>query len=78
MVMEGDILFLKRITVLLIMSLLLLGCVTTKPVDPRITVIDNFLAVDISITGVSSVINNSGFIEIQVTGVNKTNFYKQL
>ncbi|MBU1054132.1 MAG: YcfL family protein [Proteobacteria bacterium] len=49
----------------------------TKPVDPRINIIGNFLVTDISITDVSSVINNSGFMEIQVVGINKTAFYKQ-
>jgi uncharacterized protein YcfL len=52
--------------------------VTTKPVSQRITIIDNFLATDISVTDVSSAINSSGFMEVQVTGINKTDFYKQL
>lgn len=74
-------LFLKRIIVLLFMLLMLISCVTTKPIGPivpRITVIDNFLKADILITEASSILNSSGFIEVQVTGINKTAFYKQL
>jgi len=59
------------------LMLLLTGCVTTRPVDPRITIIDTFLTTDITITDVSSIVNNGGLIEIQVTGTNQTSFYKK-
>lgn len=54
------------------------NCAVTKAVDQRITVIDNFLATKITITNVIVVDNKSDFMEIQVTGINKTQFYKQL
>ncbi len=63
---------------ILVLLLLSAGCATTKSVDPRITVTGAFLASNIEITDVSWAANQSGFMEIQVTGINKTSSYKQL
>ncbi len=68
----------KLRTLMLISAFLLTSCATVGPIDPRVTIIDNFLASDISINTVSSVVNNGGFLVIQVNGVNKTSFYKKL
>lgn len=69
----------KQTVLIFFLSLFFLsGCVTVRPVDPRVRIIDNFLASDISITQVSSVRDKGGLLEIQVTGVNNTSYYKKL
>jgi len=68
----------KVIIGILISYLILTGCAGVQTVDPRVSIIDNFLAADISINKVLSRINSSGFMEIQINGVNKTLFYKKL
>ena len=57
---------------------MLTSCATARYIEPRITIIDNLLASEISINNVSAVVNNGGFLVIQVNGVNKTSFYKKL
>lgn len=57
---------------------LLTNCATVRRIDPRIAIIDRFLTTDITITDVSSIVNNGGLVEIQVTGANQTSFYKKL
>lgn len=70
---------LQKLRVMMLMSLLILtSCSTVQPVDPRITIVDTSLIYDISISTVLSTINNSGFMVIQVNGVNKSSFYKKL
>jgi len=54
------------------------GCATTRPVDPRVKIIDDFLSPNISITEVSSRINEGEFLEVQVTGFNRASVYKKL
>lgn len=56
------------------------GCASVHPTfepDPRVTIIDSSLSSCIAITDVISKINQSGLMEIQVNGVNKTSFYKK-
>jgi uncharacterized protein YcfL len=79
-IFDGGIMIVSRFIKLIILFVMLTttNCVATKPVDPRVTVIDNFLTTDISITDVTAVDNKSGFMETQVTGINKTSLYKQL
>ena len=70
---------LHKQTILILLTVFLLSsCVTVRPVDPRITIIDSFLGSEISINNVLSVINDGDFLEIQVTGRNQTAFYKKL
>lgn len=70
---------LQKLNILILLSVFLLtSCVTARPVDPRVIIIDNFLASDISISNVSSMINSGGLLVIQVTGVNQTTSYKKL
>lgn len=70
---------LKIATILFLFPMFLLtSCASPRPVDQRITVIDKFLATNISITKISSAIDSGGLLEIQVAGINKTSFYKKL
>ena len=70
---------LQKLRILVLISVFMLtSCATARPIDPRVTIVDNFLASDISINNVSSMVNNGGFLEIQVNGLNKTSFYKKL
>ena len=68
----------KKIILILLSLFLLFGCVTARPIDPRVTIIDSFLGSDISISNVSSVFNSGDLLEIQVIGVNQTAYYKKL
>ena len=69
----------QKLRILMLISVFILtSCATVRPIDPKVTIIDNSLASDISINSVSSVVNNGGFLVIQVNGVNKTSFYKKL
>ena len=69
----------QKLSILILLSVFLLtSCVTARPVDSRVTIIDNFLVSDISISNVSSLINSGGFLEIQVSGINQTASYKKL
>jgi uncharacterized protein YcfL len=54
------------------------GCATTQPVDSRVTIIDKFISPSISITEVLSRIDQSGLLEVQVTGFNRSSSYKKL
>ena len=78
LIMEGGMNLSKSVKLIIFLIFLLTSCATARPVDPRVTIIDNFLYADITITNVSSVINNGGFIETQVTGINQSSFYKKL
>lgn len=70
---------LQKVEILILLSVFLIaGCVTARPVDPRVKVIDNYLASDISISNVLSATNSGRLLEVQVTGVNKTALYKKL
>lgn len=72
---------LQKQTILILLAVFLLpSCVVTRSqyIDPRVSVINKRLAAGISISKVSSVRNDSGFLEIQVAGINQTAFYKQL
>lgn len=70
---------LQKLSVLtLLFVFLLTSCATVRPADPRVTIIDNFLASDILVSNVSSVINRGDLLEIQVTGTNNTSSYKKL
>lgn len=69
---------LKFTTLGCLFVLLLVGCATVRPVDPRVTVIDSVLEGNILISNVVSVPNKGGFLEVQVTGENQTRFYKNL
>lgn len=55
-----------------------IGDDTVKRADSKATIIDSFLAYEISITGVKTLINKGGLTEVQLTGVNNTSSYKRL
>lgn len=68
----------KQTLLILFFAFLLSGCVRTQAINPRVSVINRYLALSISISKVSSMINSGGFLEVQVTGMNQTEFYKKL
>jgi len=68
----------KSVKLIVFSMFLLTNCATVRRIDPRIAIIDRFLTTDITITDVSSIVNNGGLVEIQVTGANQTSFYKKL
>ena len=51
---------------------------TAKHADSKATIIDSFLAYEISITEVKALTNKGGLMEVQLTGVNNTSSYKKL
>lgn len=67
----------RSVCQILLFVFLLTGC-ASKFVDSRVTIIGQLLDRDIMITNVSSIVNSNGFKEIQVTGINQTQFYKKL
>lgn len=70
---------LQKQTILISLAVFLLSsCVVTRHIDPRVSIINKHLASGVSISKVSSVRNDSDFLEVQVTGVNQTAFYKKL
>ncbi|MCG8563777.1 MAG: YcfL family protein [Desulfobacterales bacterium] len=62
--------------VLVGLSLMLAACATKPPVDPRVSLVGGPLFVEL--TQVNSRLNSEGFLEVQVTGRNKTQNYKKL
>lgn len=54
------------------------GDETVKHADSKATIIDSLLECEISITGVKTLINKGGLMEVQLTGVNNTSSYKKL
>lgn len=68
----------KLLQLILCFMFVPIGCATVKPImDPRVTIIDHSLSGDLSIINVSSVVNKGGLMEVQVTGINKTSFYRK-
>ena len=63
---------------ILLIIILLASCATTRPLDPRVAIIDDYLSREIEIINVLENENNAGFMEIQVSGYNQTSFYKKL
>ena len=55
-----------------------IGDGTIHHADGKVTIIDSFLAYDISITEVKTRTNTGGLMEVQVTGVNDASSYKKL
>ncbi len=70
---------LRTSTLIILAVFFLAGCVVAPPaIDPRITIIEDDLAADLSILELSTHTTGGGFLEVQVTGMNKTPFYKKL
>ncbi len=63
------------ITICIIM--LLTGCTSMNPIDPRVTIIDDHFFSDLSITGVNVTPHYGDFMEVQVTGRNNASSYKK-
>ncbi len=72
--------FLKKICriMVVIMVLSFFGCAPkTKPMDPRVAIIDTSIARKLPITEVLTHTNPDGFMVVQITGRNYTsNYYK--
>ncbi len=68
----------KKWTWALVSLLLLTSCTAALPPDPRVSIIDNYLKSEIEVSNISYIINSSGLMEVQVSGVNKTGKYKKL
>jgi len=69
----------KTYTVLFFSAWFLFGCATkTQPIDPSVKIIDEFISPSVSITEVSSRIDQSGLLKVQVTGFNRSSSYKKL
>jgi len=51
---------------------------TDRHTDSKVTIIDYFLASEISVTELKTLTNKGGLMEVQLTGVNNTSSYKKL
>lgn len=63
---------------LIFMALGLPGCGSRHFIDPRVAIIDDQLLPGLTITDVKATPHYGGFMEVQVTGKNRTSVYKKL
>lgn len=77
----------KRLFAVLFVCSLMAGCAVLEPAkvpfnDPRVTVVGSMtgsnIRSEIKVTGLTTRINSAGFMEVQVTGVNKAGGYRDL
>jgi len=73
----------KKLLIILFVLSLMAGCAGLEPVkvpfnDPRVTVTGAIIRSEIKVTELTTRFNSGGFLEVQVTGINKASGYRDL